>query len=92
MLAPSNGLAQSRASLIADSATPNSRILNATDISESLEKFTESSNVVLALGGRYDGIDLPHDHCRLSVMAGSPSAITAFERHLRGPVAYGACI
>ena len=83
VLAPSNRLAQSRASLIAESATPNSRILNATDISESLARFTESSNVVLALGGRYDGIDLPHEHCRLSVMAGSPSAITAFERHLR---------
>lgn len=83
VLAPSNGLAHARASLIADSATPNSRILDATDISESLLTFTESSNVVLALGGRYDGIDLPHDHCRLSVMAGSPSAITAFERHLR---------
>ena len=83
VLAPSNGLAQARAGLVADSATPTSRILDATDISESLAEFTESSNVVLALGGRYDGIDLPHDHCRLSVMAGSPSAITAFERLLR---------
>jgi len=39
--------------------------------------------VVLCLAGRYDGVDLPGDDCRLLVMAESPAAVGALERHLR---------
>ena len=56
--------------------------LSSTSISDTLVPFTSSSNVVLALAGRYDGLDLPDDQCRLLVMAGSPVAINLMERHL----------
>ena len=38
---------------------------------------------MLCLAGRYDGIDLPGDDCRLLIMAESPGAVGALERHLR---------
>jgi hypothetical protein len=51
-------------------------------ISESLTTFTNSTNVILTLAGRYDGLDLPDDQCRLLVLSGSPVAINLLERHL----------
>jgi len=51
-------------------------------ISDSLAPFTTSSNAILTLAGRYDGLDLPDDQCRLLVLSGSPVAINLLERHL----------
>src|SRR6185295_11935241 len=54
----------------------------ASDIADSVEPFTGSDNGLLTLAGRYDGLDLPDDQCRLLVMVESPAAINQLERHL----------
>lgn len=56
--------------------------LGATDIASTLDTFVKSENVLLTLAGRYDGLDLPDDQCRLLVMSESPAAINPLERHL----------
>jgi hypothetical protein len=38
--------------------------------------------VILGLAGRYDGLDLPDEQCRLLLLSESPAAIGALERHL----------
>lgn len=55
--------------------------ITAKDISESLDSFIESERTILTIS-RYDGIDLPDDHCRLLVVAESPKAVNSLERHL----------
>jgi hypothetical protein len=49
------------------------RILGASDIEESLDPFSTSNSVVLALANRYDGIDIPSEDCRLLIMNGLPA-------------------
>ncbi|HET8889658.1 MAG TPA: DEAD/DEAH box helicase family protein, partial [Candidatus Angelobacter sp.] len=56
--------------------------MGAADIENSLNGFTASLDVVLGLAGRYDGLDLPDDQCRLLFLSESPAAINALERHL----------
>lgn len=56
--------------------------LSAESVAHSLEPFTSSANVVLALAGRYDGLDLPHDSCRLLILSDSPTALSALELYL----------
>lgn len=58
------------------------KILGAQDVEETLEPFTSSTDVVLALTNRYDGIDLPGDTCRLLVVYGLPTAVNLQERFL----------
>lgn len=57
--------------------------ITAGDIAESLGAFTENSNAMLTMAGRYDGLDLPDEDCRLLIMAEAPSAVSDLERHLR---------
>lgn len=47
-------------------------VLGKDDIERSLAPFTEQPNAILALAGRYDGIDLPDDACRLVYLDGLP--------------------
>jgi hypothetical protein len=54
----------------------------AQQIGDSLTPFTSQTEVMLTLAGRYDGLDLPDDSCRLLIMAESPAAVNALERHL----------
>ncbi len=54
-------------------------ILNASDIEDSIDPFTESTTSALVLS-RYDGLDLPDDACRLLVMGGLPSGTNLQER------------
>lgn len=56
--------------------------LMSSAISESLTPFTTTTNVILTLAGRYDGLDLPDDQCRLLILSGSPVAVNLLERHL----------
>jgi hypothetical protein len=63
--------------------TPRPQIFSAKDIEDDISCFTQSSNAVLTLAGRYDGIDLPGEDCRLLVFRESPRAIGALERHQR---------
>ena len=56
--------------------------LGPTDIAETIDGFVNSTDVILALAARYDGLDLPDEQCRLLLMAESPAAVNPLERHL----------
>jgi hypothetical protein len=56
-------------------------LLNAGDIDEGLDDFLVNDSVLM-LAGRYEGIDLPDDSCRMLVIDGSPEATTLQERFL----------
>jgi hypothetical protein len=58
------------------------KILTAQDVEETLDPFTSASGIILALTGRYDGIDLPGDTCRVLVVYGLPAAVNLQERFL----------
>lgn len=58
------------------------RLLSANDVERTLDPFTAADRAVLLLAGRYDGIDLPDDACRLLVVHGLPVGITLQERFL----------
>jgi hypothetical protein len=60
----------------------NVSFLGAGDIEESLAPFTGSSNVILGLANRYDGLDLPDDDCRLLLLSESPKATNDLETNL----------
>lgn len=82
LLAPSFQEAE-RGYALFEALSPPPKKLRARDVEEDLKAFTQSTNAVLALAGRYDGIDLPGDDCRLMIMWESPSAVGALERHQR---------
>lgn len=48
------------------------KTVTASDVEATLVPFTSEPQAVLALANRYDGIDLPDEHCRLIVLAGLP--------------------
>lgn len=83
ILAPSFPIADRTFKAVTAEMSPKPTKLGARDIENSLEPFTEAEGAVLCLAGRYDGLDLPGDDCRLLVMAESPGAVGALERHLR---------
>jgi hypothetical protein len=83
ILAPSFQIANRTFDSLSAGMNPSPVKLGAWDIENSLGPFTTSESAVLCLAGRYDGVDLPGDDCRLLVMAESPGAIGALERHLR---------
>lgn len=69
LLAPSNhALEQYKQALV----PADFRTVTASDVEESLAPFTTEPQAVLALANRYDGIDLPDEHCRLIILAGLP--------------------
>lgn len=47
--------------------------ISAADVEETFDPFVASSQAVLTLANRYDGIDLPGDSCRLVIMSGLPA-------------------
>ncbi len=57
-------------------------VLSAQDIEDSLFKFTSSTGAALILTGRYDGLDLEGEACRLLAVYGLPSAHNAQEEFL----------
>ncbi|HEY4696723.1 MAG TPA: DEAD/DEAH box helicase [Candidatus Peribacteraceae bacterium] len=83
ILAPSFPIADRTFETVSAGMRPKPTKLSARDIENSLEPFTSAEGAVLCLAGRYDGLDLPGDDCRLLVMAESPGAVGALERHLR---------
>lgn len=83
ILAPSFPIADRTFTSIFSSVKPLPTKLSAREIENSLDPFTRMDGAVLCLAGRYDGVDLPGDDCRLLIMAESPGAIGALERHLR---------
>ncbi|MBY0483103.1 DEAD/DEAH box helicase [Nitrosomonas sp.] len=83
ILAPSFPIAERTYKMVSAGMSPEPKQLDARDIENSLESFTGMEGVVLCLAGRYDGVDLPGDDCRLLVITESPGAVGALERNLR---------
>jgi hypothetical protein len=82
LIAPSGRAAnKAYASFVAHTTSAPNR-LGSDDIKDDLAPFTTSTDVMLVLGGRYDGLDLPEDDCRLLLLVDSPAATNALERHL----------
>lgn len=82
ILAPSQRLVDQAFDSLDSAVTRRPSRVIAAEIEESLEPFTTKSQAVLTLAGRYDGLDLPDDKCRLLLMHGSPAAVTELERYL----------
>lgn len=82
ILAPSFAIADRTFQKVSAGASPKPTKLTARDIENSLEPFTRAESAILSLAGRYDGLDLPGDNCRLLIMAESPGAVGPLERHL----------
>jgi hypothetical protein len=57
-------------------------ILGKDHIEKSLDAFATKDHAILALAGRYDGIDLPDDACRLVCLEGLPDWAHLQERFL----------
>ena len=81
LLAPSFSIEQQFRSKVLQNLKPEPIVLSAHDIEGSLDPFTTAGNVVLSLAGRYDGLDLPGDDCRLLLLAETPSAVGSLEQH-----------
>jgi len=56
--------------------------LGAENIANTMDQFVDRTDVILGLAGRYDGLDLPDEQCRLLLLSESPGAINPLERHL----------
>lgn len=69
LLAPSNYTLEQYKKLLVPAGF---KTVTASDVETTLVPFTSEPNAVLALANRYDGIDLPDEHCRLIVLAGLP--------------------
>jgi len=54
---------------------------SAQDFSEELDSFRRANDGAFVLVSRVDGIDLPHDACRVMVMDGLPSGTSLIERY-----------
>lgn len=62
---------------------PDVELLDNNDIEDDLTKFTSKNNTILTLAGRYEGIDLKDDDCRLQIMHELPVAISFEEKFLQ---------
>ncbi|MEX2374115.1 MAG: DEAD/DEAH box helicase [Dehalococcoidia bacterium] len=82
ILAPSFAAADRSFDKIVEGVSVPPAKLSAESVAHSLEPFTSAANVILALAARYDGLDLPHDSCRLLILSDSPVALSALELYL----------
>jgi hypothetical protein len=57
-------------------------VLGKDDIEKNLDTFSKGRHMILALAGRYDGIDLPDNACRLVCLQGLPDWAHLQERFL----------
>lgn len=83
ILSPSFSIAGKTSEDLSHIMVPQPRLLGAADIEESLDPFVKAKNAILCLSGRYDGLDLPGEDCRLLIMVETPAAVGVLERHLR---------
>src|SRR5262249_12285039 len=56
-------------------------ILGSSDVEKDMSAFTRMTKAILLLANRYDGIDLPGNDCRLSVIVGQPTGAALLERY-----------
>jgi Rad3-related DNA helicase len=57
-------------------------VFDASDVEESIDRFTTANKAALVLTNRYDGIDLLGDSCRMLVMEGLPAGVNLQESFL----------
>lgn len=57
-------------------------VLGRDDHDKNLATFSKGDKVILALAGRYDGMDLPDDACRLVCLQGLPDWAHLQERFI----------
>jgi len=79
VLGTSNEVAHAAASQLNPAGWP---ILTKDDVELDLRAFATQDQALLALAGRYDGIDLPDDACRLVALRGLPQWAHLQERYL----------
>jgi hypothetical protein len=79
-ITPSSRSAESRKENLSKIA--NLEILGVEAISVSKTNFLEHSNAALVMANRYDGVDFPHDQCRLLVLEGLPKSQNMQEKFL----------
>ena len=79
VLGTSKEVAHAAASQLNPSGWP---VLTKDDVELDLEAFAAQHQALLALAGRYDGIDLPDDACRLVALHGLPQWAHLQERYL----------
>lgn len=66
-----------------DSVVPDgTNVFRAADVEDDMSVFVNSTDAVLVLNNRYDGIDLPGDDCRLVILVGLPANGDLQERFL----------
>ncbi len=63
-------------------APDGAAVLGKDDVERGLRPFARARRAVLGLSNRYDGLDLPHDACRVVVLDGLPNAHSPQERWL----------
>lgn len=78
VLGPSAHEAESLASLAPDDVS----VIYTREAERDLGTFVEADEGAVFLANRYDGIDLPDDACRLTVLSGLPAATHLQERFL----------
>ncbi|WP_349876206.1 DEAD/DEAH box helicase [Micromonospora sp. HUAS YX12] len=89
ILAPDTNTAISTARELAQPGWP---VLGIDDVEGGMEGFAALPNAVCGLAARYDGLDLPGDHCRAVVLDGKPDADNLQERFLSQNVRAGAAL
>lgn len=82
MLAPSERVMNRTMEQLESNMVTRAIRVGADDIANSMDGFVSRTDVILALAGRYDGLDLPDEQCRLLILSDSPGAINPLERHL----------
>jgi hypothetical protein len=82
LLSPSERVAERITEDLYNRMAHKPAFLTAPDIADSVDGFIKNTDVILSLAGRYDGLDLPDDQCRLLILSESPAAIGSLERHL----------
>jgi hypothetical protein len=58
------------------------RIFDGKELETSMSEFRTSASAVAVVANRYDGIDFPHDECRLEVIEGVPKSTHLQERFI----------
>ncbi|WP_432927735.1 DEAD/DEAH box helicase [Microbispora sp. CA-135349] len=89
VLAPDSATAALTAKLISQPGWP---VLTKDDVKHGMGPFSELDHAVCALASRYDGLDLPHEACRLVVMESVPDRDHLQERFLSSQVRAGAAL
>ena len=80
VLVPSDQMRDKIAKDVEDSL--NFNIFRATNIEISKKPFVSASKAVAVVANRYDGIDFPHEECRLLFIEGLPKATNLQERFI----------